>query len=47
MAASIELGTVLSGQDIIDFDEYLKNPTCTAKGLQLFKEAEELSNSWK
>jgi hypothetical protein len=44
MAAPIELGYTLSGQDLIDFDEYLQNPTCTEKGLQLFREAEELAS---
>jgi hypothetical protein len=46
MAAPIELGLILTGQDSVDFQEYLKNPTCTKEGLKLLREAEELANIW-
>jgi len=46
MADPIELGLILTGQDLIDFEEYLKNPTCTEEGLKLLREAEELVNTW-
>lgn len=46
MVTPIELGLILTGQDLIDFKEYLKNPTCTEQGLKLFREAEELANTW-
>ncbi|MCA1916043.1 MAG: hypothetical protein LDL35_06580 [Methanospirillum hungatei] len=45
MAEPIELGLILSGQDRVDFEEYLKNPTCTEEGLKLLREAEELANT--
>lgn len=41
MANPIELGFIFSGQDLRDFEEYLKTPTCTEEGLQLPKEAED------
>jgi len=46
MAAPIELGFILTGQDRIDFEEYLKNPTCTEEGRKLLREAEELAKTW-
>ncbi|NLL11021.1 MAG: hypothetical protein GX268_09110 [Methanomicrobiales archaeon] len=46
MVAPIELGYTLKDQDLKDFDNYLRDPTCTPKGLKLFEEAEELANKW-
>ena len=46
MVAPIELGYTLKGQDLKDFDNYLRDPTCTPKGLKLFEEAEELAKKW-
>lgn len=39
MAAPIEVGLVLEGEDARAFDEYLKNPTCTEKGQFALTEA--------
>lgn len=39
MSRPIELGLVLEGQDAIDFEEYLKNPTTTPEGRALLDEA--------
>lgn len=46
MANPIKLGLILSGQDLRDFEEYLKNPSCTEEGLKMLKEAEELAITW-
>jgi hypothetical protein len=39
MAAPIELGLMLEGDDARVFAEYLKNPRCTEKGLYALTEA--------
>ncbi|MDR2855845.1 MAG: hypothetical protein LBV40_06815 [Methanomicrobiales archaeon] len=39
MARKIEVGTVLSGQDAIDFINYMKNPTYTEKANELMRQA--------
>jgi hypothetical protein len=45
MAQRIEVGLELEGQDAIDFLEYLRNPTCTLRGMQIMREAYELAKS--
>lgn len=39
MAKPITFGLVLDGDDARDFDEYIKNPTCTPAGIRLMEEA--------
>ncbi|HJJ36216.1 MAG TPA: hypothetical protein O0X27_03450 [Methanocorpusculum sp.] len=39
MAKPITFGLVLEGQDALDFDEYIKNPTYTPAGIKLMEEA--------
>jgi hypothetical protein len=39
MAAPIELGLMLEGDDARAFAEYLKNPQCTEKGKYALTEA--------
>lgn len=41
MAKPITWGLVLEGQDAIDFDEYMKNPTFTEEGMELMREVVE------
>lgn len=45
MAQRIDVGLELEGQDAIDFLEYLRNPTCTLRGMQIIREAYELAKS--
>jgi hypothetical protein len=37
MARRIEIGTELTGQDAIDFIEYMKNPTYTERSNEMMK----------
>ena len=37
MAKPIEIGTTLSGQDAIDFIEYMRNPTYTERANEMMK----------
>ncbi|MDR2855636.1 MAG: hypothetical protein LBV40_05725 [Methanomicrobiales archaeon] len=37
MAKKIEIGTTLSGQDAIDFINYMKNPTYTDRANKMMK----------
>jgi len=37
MARKIEVGTVLEGQDAIDFIEYMKNPTYTEEAKEMMR----------
>ena len=37
MATPISYGLVLDGDDARDFDNYMKNPTFTEKGLELMQ----------
>jgi hypothetical protein len=37
MARKIEIGTVLEGQDAIDFIEYMKNPTYTERTNEIMR----------
>jgi len=37
MARKIEIGTVLTGQDAIDFIEYMKNPTYTERANKMMQ----------
>ncbi len=45
MAQRIEVGLELEGQDALDLLEYLRNPTCTLRGMQIMREAYELAKS--
>lgn len=47
VAKPIDYEITLAGQDLKDFEEYNKNPTCTPAGLLLLKEAEKLATSWE
>jgi hypothetical protein len=46
-AKPINYEITLESQDLSDFEEYNKNPTCTDAGLLLLKEAEKLAASWE
>jgi hypothetical protein len=37
MARPIEIGTILEGQDAIDFIEYMKNPTYTERANKMMQ----------
>ena len=37
MAKPIEIGTVLTGQDSIDFINYMRNPTYTNRAYEMMK----------
>ena len=39
MAEPIEIGLELTGQDAIDFIEYMKNPTYTEEAKELMRQA--------
>ena len=39
MAKPISYGVILEGEDARDFEEYQKNPTFTAEGIELMREA--------
>ncbi|HJJ27993.1 MAG TPA: hypothetical protein O0X70_01200 [Methanocorpusculum sp.] len=41
MGEKIDIGLTLSGQDAIDFIEYMKNPTYTEEARELMRKAME------
>ncbi len=47
VAKAINYEINLESQDLLVFEDYNKNPTCTEAGLLLLKEAEKLAASWE
>ena len=46
MADKIDIGLTLTGQDAVDFIEYMKNPTITDEGRELMRRALALKMKW-
>lgn len=47
MAKPIEIGLELEGQDAVEFEEYMKNPTYSEAAIDCMKKAMEMNDDYK